>query len=148
MAKLIFLIGLPGSGKSTYAEKNLSKDSEILSSDRIRQELFNDETNQDNNQLVFDTLFARARDFLIQGKNVVIDATNVDKQERVNSLAKFKDLDVYRVAIVVKTPVSECIRRDSMRERTVGKNVILKFRRRMVYPTKAEGFDKIIFVKP
>ena len=146
MNKLIFMIGLPGSGKSTYAERNLG-DCEILSSDKLRVELFNDVNNQDNNQLVFDTLFQRARDFLIQGKNVVIDATNVDREEREKSLSHFKDLNVIRIAMVVKTPVKECILRDSLRDRTVGKDVILKFRRKFTYPTKKEGFDKVVFVK-
>ena len=146
MNKLIFMIGLPGSGKSTYAERNLG-DCEILSSDKLRTELFNDVNNQENNQLIFDTLFKRAREFLLAGKNVVIDATNVDREEREKSLSHFKDLNVIRIAMVVKTPVKECILRDSLRERTVGKDVILRFRRKFVYPSKQEGFNKIVYVK-
>ena len=47
MNKLIFMIGLPGSGKSAYAERNLG-DCEILSSDKLRTELLNDVNNQEN----------------------------------------------------------------------------------------------------
>ena len=146
MNKLIFMIGLPGSGKSTYAERNLG-DCEILSSDKLRIELFNDVNNQENNQLVFDTLFDRARKYLLDGKNVVIDATNVDIAEREKALSHFKDLNVFKIAMVIKTPVRVCIERDSLRERKVGKNVILRFRKKFTYPSKKEGFDKIVFVK-
>lgn len=147
MNKLIFLIGLPGSGKSTYASKYLSQDCEILSSDRIRKELLNDEKNQENNQLVFSTLFERAKQFLTEGKNVVIDATNVNLAERQASLENFKDFNVRRIAIVINTPFKKCVERDRSRERSVGIGVIRKFERIFTKPTKKEGFDEIIYVK-
>jgi len=46
-AKLIFLVGLSGSGKSTWAEEFIKdNDAELLSSDRLRLELFGDENDQ------------------------------------------------------------------------------------------------------
>lgn len=146
MNKLIFLVGLPGSGKSTYANKYLSKDCEILSSDRLRKQLLKDVNNQNHNSFIFNTLFNKAKEFLKLGKNVVIDATNVDYLERTRSLKRFEDLKVKRIAIVFKTPVEECIKRDSMRERTVGENVIKHFQTKFVMPTIQEGFDEIIFI--
>lgn len=145
MNKLIFLIGLPGSGKTTYAKNHLI-DCEVLSSDDIRKELFCDETNQTDNNLIFSTLFNRARKLLLQGKDVVIDATNVSLTERQNALNKFNDMLIERVAIVINTPVNKCIEQDAMRERTVGKNIIYKFKSRFTKPTKKEGFNKIIYV--
>lgn len=147
MNKLIFLVGLPGSGKTTYANEKLAMDCEIFSSDRIRFELFGNENNQSDNNLVFNTLFERAKEVLKQGKNVVIDATNVDIVERAQSLKHFEDLDVYRIAIVFDVPVEICVERDQHRTRTVGVDVIKKFAARFVMPTKAEGFDKIIIIK-
>jgi predicted kinase len=147
MQKLIFLVGLPGCGKSTYANENLVIDCEIFSSDKIRFELFGDENNQSDNNLVFSTLFERARDALKNGKNVVIDATNVDINERAQALKHFIDFEVYRIAIVLDVPVEICIERDQQRKRIVGANVIKKFATRFVMPTKAEGFDEVIIIK-
>lgn len=147
MNKLIFLIGLPGSGKSTYANKYLAEDCKILSSDGIRKELFGDENNQENNQLVFRTLYERAKQFLKQGKNVVIDATNVNTEERKKSLENFKDFEVKRIAIVINTPLEKCIQQDKQRERNVGSAVIYKFAKIFSMPTKQEGFDEVIVVK-
>lgn len=145
MNRLIFLIGLPGSGKTTYAKNNLS-DCEILSSDRIRGELLGDENCQADNKLIFSTLYKRAKDFLQSGKDVVIDATNVKLNERQKALNQFKDFLVKRIAIVINTPVKECIERDKNRERTVGKSVIYKLKKIFAKPTKEEGFDEIIYI--
>ena len=56
--KFIMLVGLPASGKSTWAEnyKKEHTDEEvyILSSDKIRECVLGDVGNQDYNSLVFD----------------------------------------------------------------------------------------------
>ena len=64
MAKLIILCGLPGCGKSTYAENYKAVDDAIFegntvihSSDAIRKELFGDESSQEDNARVFELMF-------------------------------------------------------------------------------------------
>ena len=54
MAKLYIMVGLPGSGKSTYSKK-LSKEinAEIVSSDDIRIELFGIDKKVPNSKKVF-----------------------------------------------------------------------------------------------
>lgn len=145
--RLYILIGLPGSGKSTYAEKELSKTAIILSSDAIRKELLNDETNQDNNRLIFSTLYNRARIHLIDGKDVVIDATSINRFERARVLDNFKDLDIERIAIYFNTPAKVCCERDKNRARTVGNDIIYRYKNKFEFPKKDEGFDKIIVIK-
>lgn len=147
MATLTLMIGLPGSGKSTYAKTKIDRKVKLLSSDAIRKELFLDETNQENNTLVFKTLHERARNFLIDGKDVVIDATNTNIDDRTKTLSSFADLNIKRKAIIIETPVELCIERDSRRRRTVGEDVIKSYHENYTPPTKAEGFDDIIMVK-
>ena len=55
---LIVMVGIPASGKS-YKAKELSElyNANIYSSDTYRKELLGDENCQDNNELVFNTLF-------------------------------------------------------------------------------------------
>ena len=63
MQKLIVMVGVPGSGKSTYAKNTFSKTAEILSSDALRKELLGNENDQKHNDYVFAELYKRARSF-------------------------------------------------------------------------------------
>ena len=76
MAKFIMLAGLPGSGKSTYAEELVRKEGFVVhSSDKIREEL-GDVNDQSKNEQVFTILHKRIKEDLRSGKNVIYDATN------------------------------------------------------------------------
>lgn len=143
MSKLILLVGLPASGKTTYAEKLKNENTIVLSSDAIRKELFCDEQNQSNNALVFDTLYKRAREFLANGKNVVIDSTNINRFERRRVLDNFEDFSVEKIAIEIVAKKSLCVERDLKRNRTVGEDIIESFYLTYEKPTLSEGFDKI-----
>lgn len=61
----VMMVGLPGSGKSTYA-KELSNDVDaiICSSDTIRKELCGDINSQDKNEEVFKVLHNRIKENL------------------------------------------------------------------------------------
>ena len=72
MKKFELLIGLPASGKSTYAAEKEKEGAIVLSSDRIRKELeITTYTNRDN-QKVFDTLHARLFEELQKENDYVI----------------------------------------------------------------------------
>ena len=144
---LTLLVGVPGSGKTTWANKNHKENEVVLSSDLIRKELFNDETNQENNKLVFTTLYKRARNLIKQGKSVIIDATNVTIKDTSRALNNFANFDVIKVAIVFKTATDICKFRDKNRTRTVGEEVIDKFTEKFINPTKEEGFNEIKYIE-
>lgn len=148
MNKLIVLVGLPASGKSTYANTLAQiPNTIVLSSDKLRKELLGDESCQTNNQLVFDTLYSRAKQYLIDGYNVVIDATNINMKDRKRTLTHFQSLNIERIALVFATPIEVCYARDEKRERTVGKDVIDKFVQRFEIPMEYEGFNKIEIIE-
>jgi len=140
------LVGIPGCGKSTYAKTLENENTVVLSSDLLRKEILKDEQSQANNSLIFETLYARARENIKNGKNVVVDATNVVKEDRAKLLENFADLDISRKAIVVQTPIEICIERDKNRDRTVGEDVIFRMVESFELPSKEEGFDEIIFI--
>ena len=70
---LILLVGIPGSGKTTYAEKYLEvfNNTIHLSSDKIRAELWGSETTQGDNNEVFSLMQSRAIEALNNGQNVL-----------------------------------------------------------------------------
>ena len=142
--KLIILVGIPGSGKSTYANKYLrKKNTLVLSSDSIRKQVFGDANAQYNNKLIFSILFKRARSKLKQGLNVVIDATNISSSIRKETLSYFADLDLQKIATVFNAPIEVCISRDKNRTRSAGEQVVLKLAGKYEPPTTEEGFDEI-----
>ena len=77
---LTVLVGLPGSGKSTYANK--IKNAILCSSDKIRKELYKDENIQGDNNKVFRILYNKVKENLKNGNNVVYDATNINSKKR------------------------------------------------------------------
>src|ERR1039457_2421403 len=78
--RIVVLIGLPGSGKSTHLER---LGAPALSSDRIRGLLADDETDQTIHDRVFQTVRYLLRQRLEIGRPVTyIDATNLRVEER------------------------------------------------------------------
>jgi predicted kinase len=150
MAKLIILCGLPGSGKSSYAKdfkrtNNTYFNEEIIihSSDTIREELFGDAGSQEDNGKVFELMHKRVRADLSAGKTVIYDATNITRKTRKSAIACANPVyDTIECHIVWAEP-DECIRRDSLRDRTVGPKVIDKMLRRWQSPWYDEGFNNI-----
>lgn len=71
------MCGLQGSGKSTISARIAEKiGAVILRSDTIRKQLFNPQTySMQENETVYEELLKRAQENLVQGENVVLDAT-------------------------------------------------------------------------
>ena len=142
----IMMVGLPASGKSTYA-KTWYSDFEIISSDAIRKELFGDESVQKDNGKVFGEVFKRVKNNLLKGRDVIVDATFINRKSRKGLLEMVSNIDgVTKEAIVMTTPYHVCVKRDKERDRTVGEDVIKKFLMRFQIPMYSEGFDNILIV--
>lgn len=145
MPKLIMLIGLPGSGKSTYAKKYIDNHLEgtvWCSSDNIRKVLYGDENIQGNPNTVFEHLHNDIEMYLRDGYNVIYDATNVTRKNRRGVINRFKNLAEIECHIIW-APYNECIVRDKERARSVGEDVIRKFLYRWQSPNYDEGFTHI-----
>ena len=147
--KLILLCGLPGSGKTFYAEKIKDSYSYIvhLSSDAIRKELYGDESIQGNPSEVFSLMQNRAIEFLNNGYDVIYDATNITRKDRASIIAKCPKV-AHIECHIVWAPIEICIERDASRKRTVGKEVIDRMLKRFQAPYYDEGIDEIEVILP
>lgn len=143
MAKLIMLIGLPASGKSTYANKLKEDGYTVHSSDSIREELFDNINFQGENELVFKMLHDRIKEDLIDGENVVYDATNMGMKRRRSFLETLNKVECTKVAVVMATPFNECIDRNKSRDRTLDAHVLDRMYKSFQFPMLQEGFDEI-----
>ena len=93
---LIVTVGLPSSGKTSWVnkfiEENPNKIIDIISSDKIREEVFNDREDQNHNSEVFDLMKRRTKESLSQGHIAIYEATNISSKRR---RALLKELNKY-----------------------------------------------------
>lgn len=154
MARLIMMVGVPGSGKSYMAKwiSEYNNGIKIFSSDEYRKKLLGNENDQTNNSLVFDTIYSDIAKSLVNEESCIFDATNICYKDRKRAFDSIdnKISKVYHVkpsytkeAYVCCTSISNCVYLDKGRERTVGEAVINKFVSRFEYPQYFEGFSSI-----
>lgn len=128
--KIIYLKGLIGSGKSTWANQLVRDNPEFvrLNKDNIRIELHNGEYSKENEKEVVETERKLAEQYLREGKSVVIDNTGFsDKHFNFyTQLAKRLKVDFEVNDSFLQTPLLTCIERDSKRENPVGEQAIRK----------------------
>lgn len=138
--KMIMLIGLPASGKSTYAK---TLDGVIFSSDALRAELWGDEATQGDNQVLFAELHRRIKECLKNGQNAIYDATNINYKKRMAFLRELKHIDCEKICYFIAVPYEECLKRNKQRERRVPEYVIEKMYKSFNAPYWYEGWDDI-----
>ena len=121
---LVVLVGVSGSGKSTFARKHF-KATEILSSDYCRGLVSDDENSQAATTDAFDVLHFIARKRLAAGKLTVVDATNVQPEARKPLVQLARDFHCLPVALVLDVPERVAHARNQTRaDRNFGPHVI------------------------
>jgi predicted kinase len=79
---LLLLIGIPGSGKSTWLKSFDQTNYIIINPDSIRKEITGDISDVSQDVKVWQIAKERTVNALENGKNVILDATNVDTSRR------------------------------------------------------------------
>ena len=143
---LVMLIGVSGSGKSTFARKHF-RENEVVSSDECRAIVANDENDLSATDDAFDLLHYILKKRLRNGLLTVIDATNVQPESRKGLVQLAREHHTLPVAIVLDLPQRVCEDRNKLRsDRNFGSHVIKKQKQQLKRSNrnlKREGFRQI-----
>lgn len=148
--KLYVLVGVPGSGKTTWVEEqSWANDCAYISTDKHITD-FAESENKTYNE-VFDSYMKTAIDLMTQdvisareaGKDIIWDQTSTTVKSRAR---KFRMLpDYYAIAVVFLTPEKEEL--DRRLNSRPGKNIPQRVMHQMIGywqdPTIEEGFKEI-----
>src|SRR5919205_4667372 len=148
---LVVLIGVSGSGKSTFARRHF-RATQVLSSDACRGLVADDENDQAATPDAFALLHHIAGVRLRRGLLTVVDATNVKREDRASLVELAKAHDVLPVAIVLDLPEGVLLQRTAERaDRDLDPGVIRRQRsdlRRGLRGLGREGFRKVHVLSP
>jgi protein phosphatase len=143
---LIALIGVTGSGKSSFGRRHFLP-TEVVSSDFCRGLVADDENAQGASGDAFDILYTIVGKRLKNYKLTVIDATSVQAEDRKRVVEIAREYHTFPVAIVLDMPESVCRDRNAQRsDRQFGPHVITRQRsmlKRSLRNLEREGFRRV-----
>lgn len=140
--QLLFLIGIPGSGKTTYSQRYIDAGYKIHSSDAIREEISKnkkikylkennisfdpktikgDPNDQSVSFIAFKEMYKRTALDLLNGKNVIFDSCLTNKRSRKTAIKEIfkllpENFDVDVIGIVFDKDLEKCKERNKKRE--------------------------------
>ncbi|OAB59063.1 hypothetical protein AY600_13600 [Phormidium willei BDU 130791] len=145
-----FLVGVPASGKSHFAQEVVKRDPRyvVVSTDAVREHLYGDAIIQGNWREIEAEVLAQIRWAIAQERPVIYDATNVRRAWRLDFLQFVKDLShppLTWVAWVMEVPVGICQQRNRDRRRVVPPHIIERMAESLARTpvTTAEGFAEV-----
>jgi protein phosphatase len=147
---LVVLVGVTGSGKSTFAARHF-RPTEVISSDFCRGLVSDDQNDQSATGDAFDVLHFIAGKRLAAGRLTVIDATSVQRAARQPLIELARQHHVLAVAVVLDVPGAICAARNSARpDRGFGPHVLRQQQaqlRRSLGGLRREGFHRVFVLR-
>ena len=154
MRKLILLAGLPGTGKSYYAQSIKDENCHIISSDETRFAITHDyRVIIEDMNIVYDKMIDNANELLSTNDNItiVLDSTFLDDKRRNYFLDKIRGAD-YIQLVMLKANIDTILTRNHKRqeEKWVPEDVILSMMERYKDPSPDNiyryNFIKVVYV--
>lgn len=131
---LAILMGLQGSGKSTFYRTHLAKAFVRVNLDTLKT--------RHREKLLFDECLAN-------GSSLAIDNTNPTRLDRQRYILPAKAAGYHVVGYFLESKIKDCMQRNAQREGTerVPEQAIAATSNKLEIPSYDEGFDELFFVK-
>ena len=143
------MVGVPGSGKLTYAAKLAqTENAVIISGDDVRAELYGSSEIQGG----WGEIWERIDELVSEagGVPVILDGTACRKDYRAEAIVLLRSYGYDRIeAVVLETPLAKCLERNANRERNVSEHIITQMHsdlQRSLKTITDEDFDCFHFV--
>ena len=133
MKTIAIMIGIQGSGKSTFCARYLS--------DLVRINLDTLKTRNNEKRLI-EQCFA-------EGASFVVDNTNPTRENRARYIGLAKERGYRVIGYFMQSRLKECIERNDRREgkaKIPAKGIAATFKK-LEFPSRSEGFDELYFVQ-
>ncbi|MGB3312077.1 MAG: AAA family ATPase [Nodosilinea sp.] len=155
---LLLLVGIPGSGKSTWAREFVSVHPchRIVSTDAIRAELYGDEAVQGDWWQIWQRVMAQWRQGIAairrgELEGVIYDATNARRRQRREAIATARQVGFNSITLGwFDLPLSLALERNRGRSRQVPINIIATMHRQLQGspPSVTEGVEQVLVLQP
>lgn len=131
---LVIMMGIQGSGKSTFYHQFLAKDFVRVNLDTLK-------TRHQENLLIEDCIKAE--------KSFAVDNTNPTKEDRARYIPLAKTAGYKIIGYFLESKLKECIERNNLRQgkEKIPTNAIASTSNKLQMPSYDEGFDELFFVK-
>ena len=131
---IVIMMGVQGSGKSTFYEKYLSKNHVRVNLDTLKT--------RNKEHLLID-------ECLSEGKNFAIDNTNPTRADRARYISLAQENGYYIIGYFMESKIKDCIARNALREgkARVPDCAIAATSNKLEIPSFEEGFNELYFVK-
>lgn len=150
MSKIFYcLVGLPGSGKSTWTENFLKEkiSSEVINMDNIRFQVTGNHSDQSKNGLVAAKAMESLKKSMLAGvSDIIWDNTTLSVKYRKPLVSLAKENGYNAVAVFFQVPLEVAKQRNAARTRVVPVDVLDRMFASIAPPSLEEGFTEIIKV--
>ena len=131
---VVILMGLQGSGKSTFYRMHLSEDFVRVNLDTLK-------TRYQEKLLIEECLYLQ--------KSFAVDNTNPTRADRERYISVAKEHDYRIVGYFMESKIKDCMQRNALREGVakVPDKAIAATSNKLEIPSYDEGFDELYFVR-
>jgi predicted kinase len=139
MLTVYFTIGLPASGKSTWAKAKVDKSPNAIkrvNKDELRAMLDNSYFSKGNEKFVLNIQDQIIKASLEEGKHVIVDNTHLAPKHEARIRELIKGLAILEVVDFRHVTLETCIKRDLQRFNSVGEKVIRDMYNQFIAPPR------------
>lgn len=150
MSKMYMVIGAPGCGKSTYIQNHLKENELVISRDKIRFGMLNDNDEYFSKEKeVYNEFIKQINAAIAADTTFYVDQTSLNAAARNKLFSRLKKKPDKVIGIYFTTSLDIILQRNAQRtgRALVPEDAVINMFNSLTKPTFEEGFDEILEVE-